>query len=94
MGPGGISSSREIGQSKAGEDIASACGSEGSGARGSVQESLDPLCAGINRHGVGDESSLQERSSNPSCPRVMRRRPRGQSVRHAEPGVEALAGEA
>ncbi len=38
-------------------------------------------CAGINRHGAGDESSPQERSSNPSWPRVMRYRPRGQPVR-------------
>ncbi len=34
-------------------------------------------CAGINRHGEGDESALHRRSSDPRWPRVMRRRPRG-----------------
>jgi hypothetical protein len=32
------------------------------------------VCAGINRHGEGDERALHRRSSDPRWPRVMRRR--------------------
>ena len=34
-------------------------------------------CAGINRHGEGDERALRRRGSDPRWPRVMRRRPQG-----------------
>jgi len=34
-------------------------------------------CAGINRHGEGDERALRRRGSDPRRPRVMRRRPQG-----------------
>lgn len=34
-------------------------------------------CAGINRRGVVDVRATQERSSEPSCPRVMRSQSRG-----------------
>ena len=40
------------------------------GGRTGVRES-----AGINRHGVADERAVQERSSAPFWPRVMRRWP-------------------
>ena len=45
-----------------------------------------------NRHEVVDESSIHERSSNPSWPRVMRSRPRGQTARAIGLGGEALTG--
>ena len=34
-------------------------------------------CAGINRHGEGDENALRRRSSDPRRPRAVRWRPRG-----------------
>jgi hypothetical protein len=37
-------------------------------------DSLVVVCAGINRHGEGDERALHRRSSDPRWPRVMRRR--------------------
>ncbi len=45
-----------------------------------------------NRHEVVDESSIHERSSDPSWPRVMRSRPRGQTARPFGLGGEALTG--
>jgi hypothetical protein len=33
------------------------------------------VCAGINRHGEGDERALHRRSSDPRWPQVMRRHP-------------------
>ena len=35
----------------------------------------DGECAGINRHGGGDENALHRGCSEPRWPRVMRRRP-------------------
>lgn len=36
---------------------------------------VDGGCAGINRHGGGDERALHRRSSDPRWPRAVRRRP-------------------
>jgi len=65
------------------DDPAQRAGAGGSG---------DQRGAGINRHGVADERTAQERSSAPSWPRVMHLRPQGggRSVDRGtrRPGIE------
>ena len=54
------------------------------------QELCPPCaCAGINRHVVGNERVLQERSSEPSWPRVLRRSSRG-GRRSVDRGLSGL----
>jgi len=43
-----------------------------------ILSELEPIwCAGINRHGEGDENALHQRGSDPCWPRVMHCRPQG-----------------
>jgi hypothetical protein len=66
--------------------VVAACGGGGFGAslvghgrgRSAGQGPVGALlvvCAGINRHGEGDERALHRRSSDPRWPQVMRRHP-------------------
>ena len=70
---------------KTAEEVAATDGEVGTGSRGSErldrvrrmqgERAVRPVlvvCAGINRHGEGDERALHRRSSDPRWPRVMR----------------------